>query len=274
MKRKILVLFTCFNRREKTENCIRTLADGSPACSFTFIAVDAGSTDGTREMLEKMKSRYDIRILDGNGLYYSEGMHLGMEHALDRELSGYDYILLVNDDVSFFGGCIEKMADQSQGQGNAVIAGAACSADGKTSYSAVKYEKGVRYRKIEPEEWELPADTFNANCVLIPRGIFCEAGPIDAHYRHSLGDFDYGLALRKRGRQIHVSREYIGQCEPNPAEGTWLDRSLSIRERIRRKESVKGAPTRQWFYFLRKNFGMLQAVKGCVTPYVRILMRM
>ena len=42
-------------------------------------------------------------------------------------------------------------------------------------------------------------------------------------------------------------------------------------ERIKRKESIKGAPTKQWFYFLNKNFGVFSAIKGSVTPFVRII---
>ena len=53
--------------------------------------------------------------------------------------------------------------------------------------------------------------------------------------------------------------------------GGWLDNSLSRKERFKKKESIKGAPMKQWFYFLRKNFGLVEAVRGGITPYVRIL---
>ena len=38
-----------------------------------------------------------------------------------------------------------------------------------------------------------------------------------------------------------------------------------------KKENIKGAPTKQWFYFLKKNFGYMAAVKGTLSPYIRIL---
>ena len=75
----------------------------------------------------------------------------------------------------------------------------------------------------------------------------------------------------KEGYEIFQSKEFAGVCNNNDSKGTWTDTSLSRTERIRRKESVKGAPIKQWFYFLKKNFGVLTAIKGSVTPFIRII---
>lgn len=269
---KILVIFTCHNRKEKTENCIKTLVKGNLECEFTIIAVDDDSKDGTWEMLDAMRQEYHIRLLRGNGnLFYSGGMRKGMEYALNELGERYDYLLIVNDDVLFYAGCVKKMIRQSEEQGGSVIVGAMCDHGGHISYSAVKYIKGIKYQVLEIKEWEINADTFCANCVLIPYEAFQKVGIMDRYYIHSLGDFDYGLSLKRAGYPIHVSREYAGICEDNPRAGGWQDTTLSRIDRIRKKENIKGVPTRQWFYFLKKNFGLLTAVRGCVTPYIRIL---
>lgn len=277
---KIIAVFTCFNRKAKTKNCIHTLATGNPGCEFTFVAVDDNSTDGTSEMLEALqKEGYDIHLLKGNGsLFYSGGMRLGMEYVLERAEAGkedsnkYEYLLMLNDDVDFYENSIEKMAAQSKEQGNAVIVGVMCDRKRHMTYSAVKYTRGIHCRKLATSEWEVQADTFNANAVLIPYEAFRKVGAMDGHYVHAIGDFDYGLSIKRTGYPIYPSKEYVGVCEIGPRAGDWQDVSLSRCERIRKKESIKGIPTRQWFYFLRKNFGMFTAVKGCVTPYIRILL--
>lgn len=281
---RIIAVFTCFNRKARTKNCIHTLVKGNPGCKFTFAAVDDNSTDGTGEMLEALqKESYDICLLKGNGsLFYSGGMRLGMEYVLEKSAAGkednnasnnaYDYLLMLNDDVAFYEKCIEKMVAQSKEQGDAVVVGAMCDKDRYMTYSAVKYITGIHYRKMEISEWNVPADTFNANAVLIPYEVFRKVGAMDRHYVHSLGDFDYGLSIKRAGYAIYPSKEYAGVCESNPQTGGWQDVSLSRCERIRQKESVKGAPTRQWFYFLKKNFGLVTAIKGCMTPYIRILL--
>ncbi len=269
---KVLVLFTCFNRKEKTENCVKLLTSGNPSIDFQFVIVDDGSTDGTSEMLEKLKNSYNITVLNGNNLYYSGGMRFGMQYIKENELVS-DYFLMVNDDVDFFEDCIEKLVNQSKKQNSAVIVGTTIDNNGEVSYGAVKYLKGIKYKTLTISEWRERADTFNANCVLIPWRVFKSTPIMDSRYIHSLGDFDYGFSISKNGFEVHSSNDYVGICNKNSAIGTWTDTSLSIRQRLKAKESIKGAPTKQWFYYLNKNFGILSAVKSSITPFIRIIIK-
>lgn len=273
---KILGILACYNRKDKTKNCIKSLVEGNPGSKFTFVAVDDDSTDGTGALLEELAKcdRYEIHVIKGTGtLFYSGSMCAGMKYALENLQIEYDYCLLLNDDVRFYRGCVDKMIIQSQIQNNSVIVGATCDARGNLSYSAVKYVRGIHYKKMEIDQWNSPADTFNANCVLIPYPTFKHLGPMDSYFVHSLGDFDYGLELTRHGYSIYVSKEYVGQCDNNSNKNTWLDCSLSRGERFRRKESLKGAPAKQWFYFLKKHWGIVAAIKGSVTPYIRIFLQ-
>lgn len=269
---KVLAIFTCFNRKDKTKQCIETITTGNPECDFTFVVADDGSTDGTYELLQDMQLAYSIHVLRGKGdWFYSGGMHAGMEYALQNLPHDFDYMLMMNDDVEFFDSSIQCMISQSTLQKDAVVVGAMRNDCDELSYGAVKYISGYKYRKLELSEWEALADTFNANCVLIPYKAFKQIGAMDPYYRHSLGDFDYGLSLKRAGYLIYQSKEYVGKCNNNCNKGTWTDLSLSRIERIRKKENVKGAPTKQWFYFLKKNFGFPAAIKGIVSPFIRIL---
>ncbi len=220
-----------------------------------------------------MQSEFDITVVRGEGnLYYSGGMRAAMERAIAVDCANYDYVLLMNDDVEFFQESIEKLIEQSKRQGDAVIIGSTQDKDGNLTYGGIKYEKGIRYRTLSTEEYEVEADTFNANCVLIPKNVFIATDIMDKRYVHSLGDFDYGLSIKRGGRSMFVSEGYVGICERNSIKGTWQDKTLSRKERLKKKKSPKGAPTRQWFYFLRKNFGFFTAIKGAISPYVRILL--
>lgn len=44
-------------------------------------------------------------------------------------------------------------------------------------------------------------------------------------------------------------------------------------QRIKKKESPKGNPYKEWWYFIRKNYGKLYAVVYSITPYIKILLR-
>lgn len=270
---KVAVIFTCFNRKSKTIDCIQRIVNSNPSCRFSFIVTDDGSTDGTHIALEKLKKKYDITVLEGDGnLFYSGGMHMGMEYLKNKHDQKYEYVLLINDDVYFYPHSIETMISQSKEQKDAVIVGAIQNEKGSLSYGAIKYLHGIKYRYLTIKEWYKPADTFNGNCVLIAYIWFNIVKTMDNIYRHSLGDFDYGLSLKRSGAKIYSSKEYIGMCNRNTIKNTWLDKSLGKLERIKKKEDLKGAPIKQWFYFLKKNFGILTAIKSSLTPYIRIFL--
>lgn len=205
--------------------------------------------------------------------FIRDGMRLGMEYALNNLGNDFDYLLMINDDVKFENNSIDKLVSQSLEQNQSIIVGAMKDENGNPSYGAIKYIKNTRYRMLAIDESKEKADTFNANCVLIPYEVFTKVGAIDENYVHSLGDLDYGLTLRNNGYEIHSSKNYVGICNKNSIKNTWGDTSLMIKDRIRKKENPKGAPTKQWFYFLKKNFGIMTAIKGCVTPYVRIMLK-
>lgn len=271
----ILVLLTCFNRREKTEKCIESLSKGNPSINFTFIVVDDNSNDGTIEMLERLRKNHNIHILKGNGnLFYSGGMRMGMDYALKNLEDLFDFFLMVNDDVEFFESCIERMLAQIP-TNKSVIVGATCDKVKRLTYGAIKYKKNnsIKYRKVDITECNLECDTFNANCVLIPYSALKEIGSIDSRYIHALGDFDYGLALKNNGFIIKTSDQYVGYCDNNSVENTWQDKDLSAAKRIKLKENPKGAPLKCWFYFLHKNFGLVPALIYSISPYIKIILK-
>lgn len=278
---KVCVMLTCFNRKDKTLNCIKSLISGNK-CQVDFIVVDDGSTDGTGAALEDMAKELYERdsehssievITTPGGLFYSGGMRRAMEAAKARYGSDVgnapDFFILANDDVEFDGGVLDGLTDAPAGT---VIVGAMRDDSGKCSYGGIKYYSGIHYRQIGPDAADRGCDTFNANFVAVPKEIFKAVPIIDPVYVHSLGDFDYGLQIKKAGYRIEVTDHFVGTCNNNPSTGTWNDRNLSRIERIKRKESVKGAPAKQWFHFLKKNFGIGYACAYSVTPYLRILL--
>ncbi|MBE5823703.1 MAG: glycosyltransferase family 2 protein [Butyrivibrio sp.] len=269
----IAVLLTCHNRKEKTINCINGLSFNE--ADIHFIVVDDGSNDGTEEALEdiqkSLNSGKKLTVIRGDGnLFYSGGMRQAMEYA--RQQDGYDWYVLVNDDVSFDKGVIDKVADRLSST-DTVFVGAMRSADGYCTYGGVKYTSGIHYKKVTPKDDNRECDTFNANFVAIPSSIFNSVPIMDIHYKHSLGDFDYGLAVKRAGYRIEVLPFFAGICENNTSNGTWRDVTLSRRERLGKKESIKEAPFKQWFYFLNKNFGLFYALVYSITPYIRIMIR-
>lgn len=264
----VTVLLTCHNRREYTKKCIESLSDDS--INIRYVIANDGSTDGTEQMLQELAGQHRIQVIEGNGqLFWGGGMRKVMEYV-KTESQESDYYLLVNDDVDFVQGAIGKTIEDSIYLKHAVIVGITQSKNGQITYGGVKYiPHSIRYVK---QNYGQPCDTFNCNYVLLPKKIFMAADNFDKHYTHAMADFDYGLQIKRMGYPIYTGEKPVGICEKNEIRGTWQDRDLSPFKRIKLKESVKGLPYKEWFYFLRKNFGLGTAVVRTVTPYGKILM--
>ena len=269
-KCRVLGIFTCYNRKEKTLSCLESIVKGNTEIEFKFLAVDDASTDGTAEALRTLNN---IEVIQGDGtLYYSGGMRQGIAAAKER-YKNFDYCLLFNDDVEFFPEAVSRMV-KIRTKEKQIIAGATCSRTGRLSYSGVKRCSSwkPKFQTVYSENQPMECDTFNANCVLIPYMEFLKLPNIDKVYTHSMGDFDYGLMARQQGYIINATNFFVGICEENSIEKTWQDSSLPRKIRWKLKESPKGLPLREWFHFVRKNFGIISACYSSISPFVKILL--
>lgn len=275
--KKVTVIFTCFNRKEKTLCCMKSLSEGNKNLEFGFVVLDDSSSDGTPEQLEQMNGEgWNIKILHGDGnSYWAGGMRKAI--ACAKKHTDTEYYLLVNDDVEFYPEAIEKMIAEAEKirkekKKAFALVGPMCDRAGAFSYGGIRYQQGIHYSEVKPGDENRCCDTFNMNCLLLEKETFRAVPNFDEHYIHSLADFDYGLCMKRMGIPLLVAGFYVGVCPDNDPKGGWSDRSLSRLERLKKKESVKGAPFGPWFYFLRKNFGIGQALLHAFTPYIRILL--
>lgn len=268
----VTVMLTCFNRRKDTINCVQSLVNGNPDIDFRFVITDDHSSDGTAEALGTLP--YQITVLEGDGqLFWNGGMRKALQFALNNE-DKTQYYMLINDDVTFYPEAIEKMIERCTSHPNAVIVGATRDCLGNTSYGGVKLlsRRFARFAVIEPSQEYTMCDTFNGNCVLIPKKVFEQVGNLDPIYRHSMSDYDYGMHIRRMGFPIYNTSEHVGVCNDNQVDGSWRDASLPRRQRLQKKEAPKGLPRRDWYHFIRKNYGFCAAVYHSLTPYVRIIL--
>lgn len=270
----ILVLFTSYNRKSKTIKCIDSLVENN-GYDIHFIILDDNSNDGTREALKK----YDnVTVLEGDGnSFYSGGMRQAISYAKKQDLLKYEYVMMINDDVLFYSNIIEKLVELSRESNDGVIVGTTSDSNGNITYGGVVQNSKFRpsFKKImSPKNKLIECDTFNANCVLIPTEIFIKTDNIDKVYTHTMGDFDYGLTIKKKGYSIYASNFMVGVCNNNSINDTWLDTTLSRKIRLQKKEDVKGLPFNEYFHFLNKNYGLFIAIIYSILPYIRIVFKL
>ena len=278
------VLMTTYNRREQTVECFKSLL-GAYRGSMVIVDVDAGSIDGTgiylRKCMEHAKKsrRYgnrdiSLKILHcKKNVYWNQGMRYAMSYAAKHAKPGDD-ILLINDDVVFYEDAIDTLMKRRKRYRAAAVVGAVCSECGEQTYGGVRTLSKffAKFEVIPPANKPVICDTFNCNCLLMSVECMRQNGNLDRNYIHSMGDYDYGLRMKRKGLKVISSAGYVGTCEANPIEESWQDTELPIFERVMKKETPKGLPAKDWFYFVKKNYGVLSAIYHSVTPYVRIVL--
>lgn len=273
----IVVLLTCFNRRESTLLALESLFSQNESIPrrLTVILVDDASTDGTREAVT---SHYpQVRVLKGNGLlYWSGGMRMAFAEAMRTD---FDFYLWLNDDTHLFSYAIDRMLESAlqleQRGENAVVTGSTCDpVQQRWTYGGFRRHlsrRGLQFLPVPPLPHEMQqCDTMNGNCTLIPRAVARVVGNLDPIFSHGLGDFDYGLRARARGHTIYLAPGFVGTCAGNSITGTWKDKSASFSQRWRHLTSPKGLPFKEWLIYTHRHFGALWPLYA-VSPYIKTI---
>lgn len=263
----IAVLITCFNRREATLACLRQLyaQELPPAHELLTVLVDDGSRDGTGDAVRAAFPQVEVLQGDGN-LYWCGGMRKAWKHASGTDP---DFYLLLNDDTLLMDGAVAELTELCGSPSARTIAVASIvdPETGLPSYGGVHLGKGLAAASGSP----VACDTFNANCVMIPRSVYQEMGIFHSAYTHAMGDTDYGFHASRRGICILASGSFLGSCELNIGRDIWRDRSLPRMRRFKALQSPKGLPFREWMEFNRRNSGWKWPYYT-VSPILRILL--
>jgi GT2 family glycosyltransferase len=190
-------------------------------------------------------------------------MRLAWTTAIDKR--DYDYYLLLNDDTHLYKDAIQNLLEteatlrKKRNKPSIIVGSANDPADGHHTYGGVTRVKnyiGIRFSLVEPGDAPLPCDTFNANCVLIPKEVVKDIGILSNRFSHAMGDTDYGLRAKEKGYECWIAPGYVGACTNNPTKNTWLDAGLTLKERKKLLNSPKGKPPEEWLYFVRRHAGM------------------
>lgn len=247
----IAVLLTCFNRKEITQKCLKSLFVFN--ISFDVYIVDDGSTDGTFEMIISEFS--EVNVIKGDGsLYWNRGMHKAWEYAKKKN---YEYYLWLNDDVELYSNAFEEILDCSKTYNHKNIISGLIETKDKSRLLYGGYDK---QKKLIQSSGEMNSITYlNGNFVLIPKFVFKKIGNLDPIFHHDLGDVDYGLRAQKEGVMVYSTRKPIGSGETNSISRLRLNNSTLIK-RFKRLNSPLGSNLRLNFYFRKKHFGFLHAL--------------
>ncbi len=265
----VAVLITSHNRRELTLRCLGALAkQRAPGIQLTTWLVDDGSTDGTSAAVREAFP--EVHIVPGSGdLYWGGGMRLAWEHAAATDPDAYFWL---NDDVVLAPDAVERLYKTARRHPVAIVVGSCASpVTGRRTYGGLR-RRGPHPGKVEPIDPELGeqyCDTFEGNIVWVPRIAYEQLGPI-AHFRHAMGDLDYGYRAQRLRIACVLAAGFFGACSPNTLAGTWQDPSLGRVRRLQKLRGTKGLPATDWWKFCRRHGGA-RAPIYFVKPLLRVL---
>lgn len=256
---RIAVLLTCHNRRATTIECLTALfaaLQQVPDVDARVYLTDDGSTDGTADAVREFDR--EIQVIAGPGdLFWNRGMVAAWRASL-ASTERYEFFLLLNDDTRLDPNALAVLLDTAEDiESAAIVVGAVRDPEsGELSYGGIRrtshWHPG-RTARIPISSEPRDADTFNANCVLVPAACVDRIGILDPVFTHAMGDFDYGLRAREAGLRVVVAPDTVGACPGNQMTGSWRDPNLSVRERLRCLSSPKGLPYREWREYLRRH---------------------
>lgn len=236
---KIAVLYTCFNRKEKTlsslEGLYRSLmiynrAEEEKIQAEVYLT-DDGSTDGTADAIRTQFPDKHINIIQGTGsLFWAGGMRLAWKEAMKRH-EEWDFYLLLNDDTDIFGFCLTELMKTHQYcikhfNTPGIYSGITC---GKTDMNKTTYGGRIiknrflgTWKRAMASSSPTLVDQTNANILLVPAEVVDKIGIFYEGYRHGNADFDYAMMARRNGIPVLLTASHCGACDNDHVLGSDL----------------------------------------------------
>lgn len=270
---RIAALLTCYNRKEKTLECLRTLYHQKGLATRylvdTFL-VDDGSSDGTGQAVQQNYPQ--IKLIEGNGnLFWNRGMFTAWKFAA---LKNYDFYLWLNDDTNLYDAGLDEMLSAAElTKSKAIICGCIESPikKGELTYGGARLNrKGCV--PVPPTGELKECDVIHGNCVLIPKHVYKKVGNLDWQFSHAIGDHDYGLRAKKAGIKIFISAKFVASCDRNVHLPIWCRPGIKFTQRLKNLYSpLSYSPPIDFFIYEKRHFGILRAVKHFFSIHLRLL---
>lgn len=280
---RLAVLLTCYNRKEKTLDCLQKLFDQRrlESTELAVYLVDDGSTDGTTAAIQEQYPT--VEVIAGTGqLFWNGGMHLAFAQALEQDYDGYIWL---NDDTSLYPEAIATLIAtankiQLKDPTPAIVTGSTRDAQTQRfTYGGMRQISPLlppfKVRPVEPTSVPQTCDMMCGNITLIPRAVAQKVGNLDPQLTHYAGDWDYGLRAKQQGCRIWIAPGYQGTCADNPRPSR--DQAVSLDQGLTKIKQPKGLmledvtlhPLTEWKRLMKRHGGLMWVVFW-LLPYRRL----
>lgn len=271
MKKRIAILMTVHNRKDKTLMCLKTLYECILPNEYELdvYIVNDGCTDGTEYAI--IQNFPKVIIIQGNGnLFWNRGMRLAWQTA--ARTYKYDYYIWLNDDVILFENAISEILKCSKLKDNeAIISGSTCATN---DIETITYGGRIRRVGIVKPNGEMQnCDCCNGQICLIPKAVYDKMGINDPIFHHGFGDWDYGFRAKKKGFEIIVAPNVSGYCDINTNDSSprFLNPDISVLNRFKILYSPLGKNPLQFFIYTYRHKSLLTAFISFFKQHIEVI---
>lgn len=214
----VSVVIPCYNRRDLTQRCLDHLAAARTEVDLEVVAVDNGSSDGTRELLASRAGPRFRAILNTVNRNFAGASNQGIRSAKGR------FALLLNNDTEPTDWFLDPLVEVLEREPDVAVAGSKLLyPDGTVQHAGVvlwQHNHGELLFFGHPYSgWDAAADCVNrrrdlqvvtAASALVRVDAVREVGGFDERYRNSCEDIDLCLRLRRAGwRVVYEPRSVV-----------------------------------------------------------------
>jgi GT2 family glycosyltransferase/ubiquinone/menaquinone biosynthesis C-methylase UbiE/ADP-heptose:LPS heptosyltransferase len=224
------IVICAYNNLPFTKACIESIYDKTNIDLFEIIAVDNGSSDGTKEYFKKLCDEENNfkALFNKENLGFAKGCNQGIKSSTGK------YILLLNNDTIALDGWLENMTRElDQDENTGVVGACLLYPDGKliqhlwvtignqNNYIAPYHEYSFYNINEVPEvSRSREVSAVTGACMLIRRSILEKTGLLDENYLNSFEDIDFCFRVTEAGYKI----KYAGKSRLIHHESTTKSR--------------------------------------------------
>lgn len=241
-----------------------------------IVVVDNCSSDGSRNLLSKLKKKLNfILLMADENLGFAAGNNIGINYALQN---GYKYIALLNSDLSFDTTIFTSMLNFLDGNSDVGIVGPSLwnqhklvNAGNKISYTKIGYDNSIL---VNNKEKIIDCDFLIGAFLVVRASALKQVGLMPECYFLNYEETEWELSFKKSGYRIcclkelraqHIGGQSIGKI--NGMQVYFLRRNIVMFE-------MRNAPIGKKIIFFIKLFffACAQSIyNGSIEPFSNYL---
>ncbi|VVB53214.1 Glycosyltransferase AglE [uncultured archaeon] len=241
----VYILIPIHNNIAETRKCLSCIHNQTYN-NYEVVVIDDGSTDNSTEIIKNVYP--DTTILQGDGnLWWAGALFMGIEHIL-KKADDKDFLLILNNDVTFDEIYIETLINCSKDSQNTII-GSLCidSETGKIADSGPIIDWSKLKFSIKPliddnKDIIEGLDTLSTRGVLIRISIIKKIGNfIPEQLPHYASDYEYFIRAKNKEYKLIMSKKAVVFSNSSTTGIHYLDDVNGIKELYKYLFSIKSA---------------------------------